>query len=59
MISTSKTAYIDKLAGTVNEYNDTYHRTIKIKSVDEESSTYIEFDKKIIRNIVDLKLVAV
>ena len=34
------------LADIVNEYNDTYHRTIEIKPVDEKSDTYIEFDKE-------------
>ena len=30
MTSISKNAYIDKLADIVNEYNNTYHSTIKI-----------------------------
>ena len=33
--------YIDKLDDIVNKYNDTYHRTIKMKPVDVKSSTYI------------------
>ena len=32
MTSISKNVYIDKLDGIVNEYNNTYHRTIKMKS---------------------------
>ena len=31
MISVSKNVYIDKLDDTVSEYNNTYHRTIKMK----------------------------
>ena len=42
MTSTWKNVYIDKLDYIVNKYNDTYHRTIKIKSVDVWPSTYIE-----------------
>ena len=44
MISISICMYVDKLADIVNEYNDTYHSTIKMKSVDIESSTYIDYD---------------
>ena len=29
-----------------NKYNNTYHGTIKMKSVDVKSSTYIDFDKE-------------
>ena len=34
--------YINKLDDLVNEYNNTYHRTIKMKPVDVKSNTYIE-----------------
>ena len=40
-----KNAYIDKLADIVNEYNNIFYRTIKMKPVDVKSSTYIAFDK--------------
>ena len=30
----------------VNQYNNTYNRTIKIKPIDVEASTYINFDVK-------------
>ena len=42
---TSKNVYIDKLDGIVNEYNNTYHRTIKMKPVDVKNNTYIDFKK--------------
>ena len=32
--------YVDKSAGIVNKYNNTYHRTIKMKSVDDKNNTY-------------------
>ena len=36
---------INKLDDIVNKYNNTFHSTIKMKSVDIKSSTYIDFDK--------------
>ena len=45
MTSVSKNAYIDKLDDIVNEYNNTYHRTIKMKPVDVNDNAYIDFRK--------------
>ena len=45
MTSISKNVYIDKLDDIVNKYNNTYHSTIKMKSVDVKPSTYIESSK--------------
>ena len=39
--------YIDKLDDIVNTYNNTYHSTIKMKSVDVKSSTYLDSSKEI------------
>ena len=47
MTSVSKNVYINKLDDTVVEYNNTYHRTIKMKSVDAKDNTYIDFDKEV------------
>ena len=44
---TLKNVYIDKLDDIVNKYNNTYHRTIKLKPVDVKSITYIDFSKEI------------
>ena len=47
MTSITKSVYIDKLDNIVNEYNNTYHRRIKMKPVDVKDNTYIdstEFD---------------
>ena len=46
MTAISKNVYIDKLYDIVNEYNNTYHRTIKMKPVDVKDNTYIDFEKK-------------
>ena len=40
---TSKSVYISKLDGLVNKCNNTYHRTIEMKSFDLKASTYIGF----------------
>ena len=42
MTSVSKNVYIDKLDDIVDEYNNTYHRTIKMKPVDVKDNTYID-----------------
>ena len=47
MTSISKNLYIDKLDDIVNKYNNTYHRTIKMKPVDVKSSRYIDSSKEI------------
>ena len=41
MTSISKNVYIDKLDDIVNEYNNTKHRTIKMKPIDVKGNTYI------------------
>ena len=46
MTAISKNVYIDKLDDMVNEYNNTYHRTIKMKPVDVKDNTYIDSNKK-------------
>ena len=42
MTSLSKFVYIDKLDDIVNEYNNTYHRTFKMKPVDVKDNKYID-----------------
>ena len=39
--------YIDKLDDIVNEYNNTYHRAMKMKSVDVKDNTCIDFKKEL------------
>ena len=46
MTSLSKNVF-DKLDDIVNEYNNTYHRTIKMKPVDVKDNTYINFKKEV------------
>ena len=47
MTSISKNMFIDKLDDIVNEYNNTYHRTIKIKPIDVKNNTYINIGNKV------------
>ena len=47
MTSVSKNMYIDRLVDIVNEYDNTYHRTIKMKPVDVKGNTYIDFVKAV------------
>ena len=42
----SKRVYIDKLDDIVNEYNNTYDKTIKMKPVDVKDYTYINIGKE-------------
>ena len=46
MTALSKNVYIDKLDDIVNEYNNTYHRTIKMNPADVKDNTYIDFEKR-------------
>ena len=39
--------YIDKLDDIINKFNNTYHRTIKVKPVDVRPCTYIDSSKQI------------
>ena len=47
MTSVLKNVYIDKLNEIVGEYNNTYHRTIKMKPVDVKDDTYFDFKKEV------------
>ena len=43
----SKNVYIDQLDDIVNECNNKYHTTIKMKPVDVKNNTYIDFKKEV------------
>ena len=46
MTSISKNVYIDKLDDIVDEYNNTYHTTIKMKPIDVKDNKYINANKE-------------
>ena len=45
MTSVLKNVYVDKINYIVNRYNNTCHRTIKMKPIYEDN-IYVDFDKK-------------
>ena len=47
MTRISKNVYSDKLDDIVDEYNNTYHRKIKMKPIDVKDNTYIDFGKEV------------
>ena len=47
MTLVSKNVYIDKLDDMMDEYNNTYHRTITMKPVDVKDNTNIDFKKEV------------
>ena len=47
MTSISKNVYIEKLDDIVHKYNNTKHRTIKMKPIDVKDNTYIDFGKEV------------
>ena len=47
MTSISKNVYIDQLGDIVNEWNNTYHKKIRMKLVDVKDNIYINNDKEV------------
>ena len=45
MAAVSKNLYFDVLDDVVNEYNNTVHRTIKMKPVEVTSDSYAEYNE--------------
>ena len=45
MTAISKNVYFDVLDDIVNKYNNTVHRTIKMKPIDVTSDSYAEYNK--------------
>ena len=56
MTSISKNVCIDKLSGIINEYNNTYHRTIKKKPADVKDNTFVKY---FMSKIINSKLVII
>ena len=56
MTSISKNLYFDKLDDIVNQYNNKYHRTKKMKLIDVKDNTYINIDKKLNDNNPNFKV---
>ena len=56
MTSISKNVYIDKLDDVVDECNNTYHTTIKMKPIDVKEIHTLILVKKLIIKTRNLKL---
>ena len=56
MTAVSKNVYFDVLNDIVDKYNNTYHRTIKMKSVDVKSDFYAEYNVDSNENFLNLEL---
>ena len=52
MTAISKNVYFDVLNDIINKYNNTFHRTIKMKPIDVKSDSYLQYN-------VDLKQVII
>ena len=46
MTAISKNVYVDVLSDIVDKYNNTYHKTIKMKPIDVESDSFAEYSEK-------------
>ena len=57
MTSVLKNVYVNKLDDILGKYNNTYHTTIKIKSVDVKTIYILILTKKLMIKILNLKLV--
>ena len=59
MTTISKNVYIDVLNDIVNKYNNTIHRSIKIKPIDVTNDFYVEYNEKSNKKILNLKLMTI
>ena len=57
MVAVSEKFYFDVWDNIVNKYNNTVHRSIKIKPIDVTSDTYGEYNEDSNKKILNSKLV--
>ena len=57
MTAISKNVYFDVLNNIVDKYNNTVHRTIKIKPIDVTDDSYIKYNEDFNKKVLNLKLV--
>ena len=55
MTAVSKNVYFDILNDIVNEYNSTYHKTIKMKPIDVKSDSFAEYNEESNEKTLNLK----
>ena len=56
MAIVSKKIFFEVLDDIVDNYNNTYHRTIKMKPIDVRSDSYVKY-MILMQNILNFKLV--
>ena len=57
MTAISKNVYFDVLDNIVNKYNNTIHRTIKMKPIDVTDDSFAKYNEESNKKILNLKLV--
>ena len=57
MKAISKNVYVDVLDDIVNKYNNTVHKTIKMKPIDVTDDSFAEYNEEQIKKILNLRLV--
>ena len=55
MTAISKNIYFDVLDDIVDEYNNTYHKTIKMKPIDVGYNSFAEYNEESNEKILNLK----
>ena len=55
MIAISKNVYYDALDDIVNKYNNTVHKTIKMKPIEVTSDSFAEYNEDSNKKILNLK----
>ena len=55
MTAISKNVYFGVLDDIVDEYNNTYHETIKIKPIDVGDDSLLNIMKNLMKKVLDLK----
>ena len=57
MTAISLNIYFDMLDDTVNRYDNTVHKTIKMKPIEVTSDSYAEYNEDLNKKILNLRLV--
>ena len=57
MTTISKNVYIDVLNDIVNKYNNTVHKTTKMKSIDVTGNSYAEYSEDFNKKGLNLKFI--
>ena len=56
MTTISKNVYINLLNNIVNRYNNTVHRTIRMKPIDVTGDSYVKYNEDFNKKALNLKL---